>query len=318
VAEPAVMETAPTSTENRSTIVAPYAARVINLTFQLGTGSFGETGANQLTISGLRVIVHIEFANAPTTGNAQIRVFGMTLDHMKQLTSAGLVYAVKQDSVLVQAGDAITGMATVFNGIIIEAYPDMRSQPNGSFYIFASPGGIIQLKPVKPNSFPGAVQASQVLSVLAQQAGLSLVDKGVKAVLASPYFPGTLWDQIGNAIRAADCFAYLDGINKKLVIWPKQSIDMSSGGTVLIAPETGMIGYPEFQKNNIRVRTLFNTAIQPNVSMIFQVKSQLSTGKYGTQIFGSGQFIAINQTYDLASQMPDGPWEATIEGYPVG
>jgi hypothetical protein len=304
---PTVQVTAPAPQQQAQT--APYAVRALTFTFQLKKGSVGDTdGFSTLTLAGLRAVVHVEFASAPNTGSAQMRIFGMTLDTMNELSMAGLVYQARGNTVSVQAGDAISGMTTIFNGVISEAYPDMRGMPETAFYVMAMPTPIMQQKPVPPTTFPGAVPVSTALSQMAQVAGVTLENNGVTAVLQSPYFPGTIWSQMLSCVRAANCFGHLDMVNKVFAIWPKTG-SRNSGGTPLIAPETGMIGYPEFQKLSTRIRVLFNPSLKAGVGQKIQVKSQLKAA--------NGQFAIYGLTHDLSSQMPDGPWETTIIAQPV-
>ncbi|HZK89495.1 MAG TPA: hypothetical protein VFC56_05040 [Stellaceae bacterium] len=286
---------------------SPYAERAITLTFQLGKGDFGGSGADTLTIAGLRVVVHVELVLLPGTGVGIIRVYGMTLNHMNALTQAGLVYAARKNYVAVQAGDAQSGMTTVFNGVIVEAYPDMREMPNTAFFIRASPSQVIQLKPVPPVSFSGATPVPTALTSILNGTGFTLENGGVNTILASPYFPGAAWSQILSCVRAANCFAHLDPVKKVLAIWPKDG--SRSGGTPEIGPDTGMIGYPEFQARQIHVRARFDPAIRSSVGQKIKINSQLKAA--------SGEFVVNYLTYDLASQMPDGPWDMTIEATPV-
>ena len=67
-----------------------YAVRAIDLTIQLGTGSFGESGANTLTLSGLRVIAQLSTVLMPGASTAVIQVYGLPLSLINQLTTAGL------------------------------------------------------------------------------------------------------------------------------------------------------------------------------------------------------------------------------------
>jgi len=228
---------------------------------------------------------------------------------MNQMSRAGMVFEQRDKNyVLVQAGDDVSGMTTIFNGFIVEAYPDMKDMPNTSFFIHAVPANIIQLKPVEPTSFAGATDVDTALGAIAKKAGLTLENNGVKAILASPYFPGTAWSQILSCVQAADCFAYLDGITKTLAVWPKNS--SRSGGKTIVSPDTGMIGYPQFQLLNILVRTLFTTEIRPTeVGRVVQVKSQLQAA--------NGDFTVISVVHDLISEMPGGPWETTFLATPV-
>ncbi len=296
----------PTPAQPSAKSTEPYAVRKLNFTFQMSAGStFSGTGSSSLTLTGLAATAHVEFANTPNQGAGQFRIWGMTLDDMNALSRAGLVYKVKADkpdSIMVEAGDDISGMTTVFSGIIFESYPDMRAAPNTSFFVSANPAQLIQLKPVPPSTFTGATTVATALEAIIKPAGLTLENNGVNTVLASPYFPGTVWDQINAAVRAADCFAFLDKINNKLAIWPKTG-SRSGGTTVVIAAKPGgMIGYPEFQAVNVKVRTLFNTNVTPGGKV--EIQSQLTAA--------NGSFVVVNVVHDLASQLVDGPWETLV------
>lgn len=288
---------------------SPYAVRAINLTIQLGTGSFGSSGENTVTLTGLRVIVQVEQAALPTTGMATVRVYGITLSMMNTLSRAGLVWQDRTNKISIQAGDNISGMATIFNGQIIEAYPDFSQMPNSAFVMICSPTTGIQLKPVVPSSYPGQTSASSIFQQLAKQAGLQFENNGVNTMLASPYLPGTVFQQIQACARAANCFACVDSVANTLAIWPKTG--NRSGSPATISPQTGMIGYPTFQQRQIIVRTLFDPSVTPSGSTGKQVtvQSQLASA--------NGNWTITRIDYNLASQMPDGPWEMTITGSPA-
>lgn len=301
---PPLNVTAPATTHTTPKATPPYTVKKLNFTFQMAAGStFTGTGSNQLTLTGLRAAVHIEFAVQPNTGPAVIQIFGMTLDDMNQLSRAGLSYEADVNFVLVQAGDDVEGMTTVFNGLIFEAHPNMNSAPQSFFLVKASSANIIQLKPAQPISFNGATPAATALEQIIKPAGLTLQNNGVTAVLSSPYFSGSTWDQINAAVRAANCFSFLDNINNVLAIWPK---DVGRGGQhLIISPETGMIGYPDFQAKLVVVRTLFNaTVASVQVGDVVEIRSQLKSA--------NGKFAVVGINHDLASQLPDGPWETTI------
>jgi len=116
---------APTSQSQIGTS-APYARRKITLTFQLGAGNFHGTGANKVTIEGLRVHFQCSQALTPAPSQAMLRVFGLTLDQINQLTKAGTLFTTpgnKSNFVTVQAGDWGGTLTTVYRGEIFEAYP---------------------------------------------------------------------------------------------------------------------------------------------------------------------------------------------------
>lgn len=297
-----------------STLQTPFAVRKIDLTFTLGTGSFGNTGADQLTITGLRVYAQLRSVVFPHGGTEiTMRVHGMTLDHINSLSKAGLLWDTRQNQVQVKAGDASSGMTTVFDGNIVEAYPAFDGGADDRhFYIYAVDSAIHRLKPAQPTSYPKSVPATQVLKSLAEQAGLTLQASDVTSVLQTPYFWGTLWQQIRSAVAAADCFAWLDGVNKTLIVWPKNSKTVPSA-TVTISPATGMIGYPMFQAKTIIVRTLFNPTLTIGLGTSVLIRSELAAAN-------NAKLRIADLSHNLASQLPGGPWETTIFGVapPVG
>lgn len=97
-----------------STLQALYARRKIDVTFRLGMGDFGAAGADQLTLTGLRVYAHLQGVGSPhMSSEAIIRIYGMSLDHMNAVSKAGLLFDARQNFVQVDAGDEVSGMTTV-------------------------------------------------------------------------------------------------------------------------------------------------------------------------------------------------------------
>jgi hypothetical protein len=278
-----------------------YAKRAITLTFKLGKGQFGETGADTVTLQGLRVIFESEWSNLDSQPKALIRIYGMTLSQMNKLTVAGNAYTVRQDKVQVDAGDVGGNMITVFVGTIIEAYPDFREAPNAAFMVTAISGGELNLKPVQPVTFSGPTPFATAMQKILQPSGLTHEDNGVNAVLQSPYFPGSTMAQVSRALRAANCFGVLDTMSNTVATWPKNG--SRGGDAAVISPATGMIGYPEFQRARIRLRNRFDGTLHPPGTKI-QVESQLDAAR--------GNWTVINEDLALSSEQPGGPWEVGI------
>lgn len=284
-----------------------YAVRQLNYTFQLGTGNFGSGGSTQLMLpSGLRSELHIEYAVTPSTGTLHARIYGLSLDHMNQISKAGLVWAVRKNYVQVQAGDAVSGMTTIFRGQILEAYPDMK-MPETSLSLFAIPSADFQLAPVKPVSFSGSTLGTTALQSILQPAGITLENNGVNGVLSTPYFAGTAWNQVLSCVRSLGCFAHYDGVANTLAIWPKDGA--RTGAPTLVAPETGLVGYPSFQSQQVIFTMLFDPAISPAVGRQVKMQSGLTAAD------GLLKIMAVN--YDLSAQLDKGPWFMTITAIPA-
>lgn len=310
----AVAQPAGSTSTSSDNAVTPYAVRAIDVEFALGKNSGTSGNSSKISLKGLRCSVTIEHAQIPDPGaNAIVHIYGMSLDHMNQLSKAGLMWNTSdslKNEMMISAGDQLTGMTTVFRGIIQEAYPDFRSLPDTSFFVRASPGPVMQLKPVAPLSYPGAVDAATAFGTMAKNAGLTLENNGVSVQLASPYFPGTTFDQIVAAARAANVYASIDSVSGVLAIWPKTG---SRSDTVTISPETGMIGYPQFSAAQVTVRSLFTPQVRQltkGPGQKINIKSQL---KAANGIFNTSQV-----TLQLESQKPGGAWEMIVTAYPKG
>lgn len=285
----------------------PYIERAITLTLRLGKGSFGGSGFNTITLAGLRCAVQIQTTLTPMPGLAVVRVWGLTLSQINELTKAGLLFVERENNViLIEAGDAKSGMTAVFEGSIYQAYPE-ANQPDMPLVILANPAYNHQLKPVKPTSYKGDIDGVTVLSQIVKSLGLTLESNGVSAMLSNPYFAGTAWEQIKALINAMGCYGYLDSPKKTLAIWKKGAA--RAGRVPIVSPSTGMIGYPEFQQNQVRLKTLFDPTSLLSGGMEIEVQSELKAA--------NGKWSVTTVTTNIAAQMPDGPWEMLVTASPL-
>lgn len=285
-----------------------YVQRRIDLTFQLGKGAFGDSGYNTITHRGLRVTIQTDWANLDAQPHALIRVWGLTLSEMNQLTKAGLNYLVRNDKVQVDAGDDQNGMSTVFTGSILEAYPDFGQTAEAAFTVVALGGADVQLRPVTPVTFSGSVSFETAMQQILKPSGFSLENNGVEAVFQSPYYPGGIFNQINRALRSANAFGVLDPMANKIAAWPKQGA--RSGDPVLVAPQTRMIGYPAFEQQFIRVKQEFAGDRYRGPGKKIRVESQLLAAR------GTWNLIQVN--LNLASELPNGPWEISMKAFHEG
>ena len=282
---------------------APYAKRAISVTFQLGKGSFGASGSNTITHSGLRVFLTTEWANLPSQPTAIIRIYGLTLSEMNALTVAGLNWLNRDNLVRVDAGDVGDQLTTVYSGTIKEAFPDFREAPDSAFMVTAIGGATTNVKPPQPVTFAGATPFATAMQQILKPTGLTHENNGVNAILQSPYFPGSSMAQINRALQHANCFGVLDPMANKLATWPKTG--SRGGDATVISAATGMIGYPEFEKVFIRVRTRFDGSLYKGVGKKIKVETQLTAAQ--------GIWNIIQVDLNLASEMPGGPWEIIMK-----
>src|SRR3984957_12925454 len=103
-----------------------FVQRALGFTFTLGTGSFGNSGSNTITApSGLWATAQIHKNGTPSMNRANIRIKGLSLSIMNQLSRIGVLpTAVRNNIVTVTAGDAGGNMPLAFAGYIKEPWPD--------------------------------------------------------------------------------------------------------------------------------------------------------------------------------------------------
>jgi hypothetical protein len=194
----------------------------------------------------------------------------------------------------VEAGDAESGMWLVFQGNIFVAYVDGQSQPQVCLRCRATPGNFYNVKPQPPLSFQGPTQASTIAQKIAGYLGMTLEDNGVQTVLTNPYYASDAVSMIRNL--AEHCgFDWIMDRGVLAITPPGQA---RPGDPVLISPQTGMVGYPEFVSPNILVKALFN----PNVKYqgLIQVQSELTPA--------CGIWKVFKLDLDLEAGVPHGKW----------
>jgi hypothetical protein len=276
----------------------------IDVTIQLGTGAFGEGGENTVTVSGLRVHAQILKAGGSSMGEAQLQIFGLTRSLLNQLSALTTVIMMQRKNIVtVSAGDDVTGMATVFKGTIAEGWADLNSAPDAILHIKAYAGLFQKLTPVPPSSFPGPVNAADVMAALARQMGLGFEANGVSVILPKPYLPGTAWEQARKCAEQAGIeWTIEDDI---LAIWPKGASRV--GDVVLVSPETGLVGYPAFNGVGVSVRTAFDRRL--HYGRTAQVQSSIQNA--------CGNWYIASVSHELQSETPGGLWFTNFQGNPL-
>jgi hypothetical protein len=279
-----------------------FTRKRIDVTVTLGQGQFGDSGANTVTLSGLRVHAGIQAFGGDAMPQAQLRVFGLPLAMVNQLTAIGPINSgiMFRNSVLVAAGDDESGMQTVYSGTIWQAWGEFQGMPDAPLNITGLGGLAAALKPADALSYVGST---------AQTMGLAFENNGVSVQLSNPYLPGSALQQVRACARAANIYFAID--RGTLAIWPKvgtPSQPAARGGEVpLISPATGLVGYPTFSSNGLGLTTLFNPQIKPGG--VVQVESSIQVA--------CGQWIVMQVQHSLQSETPNGQWFTQILGVPL-
>ena len=281
-----------------------FTKKKIDLTFQLGTGNFGEGGFNTVEVTGLRVQASITATNGPVMGNAQLRIYGLNQSLMRQLTFLNSSATLqKKNTLIVSAGDDQSGMSIVFQGQIVLGQIDLNNPPESALVVVGNTGYIEAIKPISPSSYPGPADAAIVMGNLAASMGLQFENNGVSGIiLNTPYFPGTGLEQARRCAEAANInWIIEDGV--RLCIWPMNG--SREGVIPLISPSTGMIGYPAYSTGigGISIKTLYNPFVR--IGKQVQIESSLQ--------IANGIWTVFSISHELESETPNGNWITRFE-----
>ena len=130
--------------------------------------------------------------------------------------------------------------------------------------------------------------------------GFKFENNGVHVMICNPYLHGTGISQVRQIIDAMSCQWLLD--RGTLAIWPTGKA--RSGSVPLISPQTGLVGYPQFDQARIRVTSYYNPAILPCGQIQVQSSFTAACGLWN-----------ITQTQlALDAFTPHGRWFQTMVG----
>jgi len=283
-----------------------FIRRKLRLTFALGTGAFGESGANNVTLEGHRVNSRIIKAGGNSMSTANVQIYGLPLSTVNKLATLGLkISTIRKNTVLIEAGDDTLGYSAVFEGTIFAAWGDFGSPPDVPLNVEASTGLFESVKPAPVASFKGQSDVAVLMSGFATQMGLRFRNNGVTTQLVNSYYPGSAWQQANKCANDAGILWSID--NQTLFIWPAGQ-PRDNGASVLISPSTGMIASPTFDAQGIRLRCVFNPGIGYGTKIT--VESQLDGAR--------GDWIVYLLDYELDSDVPKGKWFMNIAAYRPG
>lgn len=283
-----------------------FKQRLMKATFVLGKGTFGKSGENQTTVGGLRMSARIRRAGGPGKCTCSLEVYGMKLDDMNKLSTLGMVATTqRRNTVTIEAGDE-DGYTTVFQGVIMNAYPDFNGMPDVPFRVEGQTGLGDAIAPADPRSYPNGAAVSDILSSIANKLGAPFENNGVTTKLSEgSYYYGSLYNQALNVVQDAGIsWNCLD--DGTLAIWnPGES---RGGKAPLISPESGLVGYPSFSSNGIALRTIYNPSIGFGKKIVVQSSLQAACGTWSV--------YDLNHSLDCL--IPHGSWFSDLQAAPLG
>lgn len=281
----------PTSFENK---------KELRFVITLGTGNFGSSGANQITIEGFRATADIDNGGGQMFAHLRANIFGVsqsdmntitTLQYQALTTSPNTVYVFAVD------GDQVT---QVFQGNLINAWGNYQQMPDVFLQLEARAGYINSLQPVPPRSFQGAADVAGIMSQLASSMGYTFENNGVTTQLSNPYLPGTALDQAKALATAAGIWWGIDG--QTLWIAPPNG-SRATQSVPQIGVNSDLKGYPTFDGQGY---VIFECLFNPAIKFLGHVNLVTSIPR------AAGQWTVVGIRHKLESEKDGGAWFSTV------
>ena len=274
--------------------------KALRFVITLGTGKFGSSDNDTITLQGFRAIADIDKAGGMMMGTLRAKIYGVKQADMNSVTTLQW----KPGTLIPNTVEvfAIDGAAEtlVFAGNIVNAWADYQSMPDVFLHIQAQSAFFNALKAVPPRSFKGRVDVATVMGQIARDLGYTFENNGVTTQLVDVYLPNTGMEQAKDLARAAGCDLYLD--DKILAITPPNVPRKVI--IPLISPASGLVGYPTFDGVGVNFQTLFNPAVTfgGSVKLVTDVQQ------------AAGEWVVTSVGHRLESEKPGGAWFSSIRG----
>lgn len=281
-----------------------FVQRKLKIQVTLGEGTFDGKG-NSKTFEGLETSCAIEKPGAPDKNKATVEIANITLDAMSQLTTLAFKpLKVKKNLISIYAGSSEEEESLAFAGEIMAAYADFSQAPKAVMHIEAEAGGYASLTAKPPVAAKGEVKAEKLIAQFAKEMGYSFENQGVTASVKNAVFSGTPIEKAQAVAKQVGAQLIVD--DNKVVLLPHS--EARRGNAVLLSKDTGMLGYPSFSNDGVKITCLYN----PNLELGGLVKVESIVPG------ASGEWKISKLTHNLtAYSVSAGPWNSEIEAGPL-
>lgn len=256
------------------------------------------------SFTGLACKVSVQKLGLPDKNKASISIMGLSYDDMAAATTiAQQPFMFARNHIAIWAGEQGQSLTRIFSGNISNAWADFNTAPDPTMKIEAMTGGFASLMSQAPMATSGETKAADVVQQMAATSGFSFKNQGVDSALSNTVLSGSPIEKAKAAADQVGADLIID--DEEMILLPKGETRQTAGGTILVSPTTGMIGYPTFGNMTLSFKCFFNPSIQRGG--LVQVESIVPKA--------SGEWRVSKVTHNLTAYDPKGgPWETVVEG----
>ena len=259
-----------------------------------------------LVYEGIETHVSIEKPGEPDQNKATVEMYNLTMDAMRDMTTLSFrPLQTKKNLIVIFAGDETNGMSQCFAGEIDTAYADFSGAPTIKMHIEAAAGSYPNLKASAPIAVKGSQTAASLIEGFAKESGYTFVNNGVTASVKNAVLNGSPVQKARTVANMVGCELIIDDNTMKIQPFDK---GLDEGNAVLMSKDSGMLGYPTFTSEGIKLRCLYNPDLQ--LGGMIEVDTVVPGAK------GSWKITKLSHSL-VANAVSPGDWFSEIEASPL-
>jgi hypothetical protein len=211
----------------------------------------------------------------------------------------------KKNLIVIYAGGETEGMSLCFAGEIDTAYADFSGAPTIKMHIEAAAGSYPSLKASPPIAVKGSQSAASLIEQFAKESGYTFQNNGVSASVKNAVLNGSPVQKMRAVAGMVGCELIIDDNVVKIQPYDK---GLDQGNAVLMSKDSGMLGYPTFTSEGIKLRCLYNPDLQ--LGGMIEVDTVVPGAK------GTWKITKLSHSLVANSTSP-GDWFSEVEASPL-
>lgn len=273
---------------------------------RVGLALYKDEQKRTLVYEGVETHVQIEKPGEPDQNKATIELYNLTMDAMRDMTTLAFrPLQTKKNLIVIFAGDETEGMSQCFAGEIDTAYADFSGAPTIKMHIEAAAGSYPSLKASPPIAVKGSQSAASLIEQFAKESGYTFVNNGVTASVKNAVLNGSPVQKMRTVAGMVGCELLVDDNVVKIQPYDK---GLDEGNAVLMSKDAGMLGYPTFTSEGIKMRCLYNPDLQ--LGGMVDVDTVVPGAK------GTWKITKLSHSL-VANAVSAGDWFSEIEASPL-
>ena len=273
---------------------------------RIGLALYKDEQKRTLVYEGIETHVSVEKPGEPDENKATVEMYNLSMDAMRDMTTLSFrPLQSKKNLIVVFAGDETEGMSQCFAGEIQTAYADFSGAPTIKMHIEAAAGSYPSLKASPPIAVKGSQSAASLIEQFAKESGYSFQNNGVTSSVKNAVLNGDPVTKMRTVANMVGCELIIDDNQVKIQPYNK---GLDEGNAVLISKDSGMLGYPTFTSEGIRLRCLYNADLR--LGGMIEVKSVVPGAE------GTWKITKLSHSLVANSNAP-GDWFSEVEASPL-